>query len=166
MSSFRPARAGGYGSAGAPRRSGPTGGPQQPVSLPADYLKHGYFDASGDIFPELVTGDQVLEVVRKIGQGQGESQLKASQLRRFYGKAKNIEQKLDAGQAFDSVRAELLTLQALAANTVARGIASECFKDFIDRNVALASKDEKHFRKGFLLHFQSVVAYFGYSSRR
>jgi hypothetical protein len=49
---------------------------------------------------------------------------------------------------------------------VARGTAPDVFKDFIDRNVCLAAKDEKHFRSGFLVHFQSVVAYFTYFFRR
>ncbi|MBI2917262.1 MAG: type III-A CRISPR-associated protein Csm2 [Chloroflexi bacterium] len=110
--------------------------------------------------------EEAISKAREIGQKQGQAELKASQLRRFYGKAKNIEQKLDSGQSFNGVRAEILTLQPIAANTVARGNAADVFKEFIDRNVALAAKDEKHFRQGFLVHFQSVVAFFTYIYRR
>ena len=168
MSTFPQPQPSGYrGGQGPPQRTVAfQRAPELPSRLPESYLKKGYFDVQGNLLPELVTGEQILQVTRAIGQKQGQAELKTAQLRRFYGKAKSIEQKLDSGHSFDSLRPELLTMQALAANTVARGNASDIFKDFIDGNIALASKDKDHFRKGFLVHFQSVVAYFSYLFRR
>lgn len=159
----------GPGGSAAPGRPGGPPPPRpggRPGDLGPDYLRDGYFDKNGNLLPHLVAGNPVIETARALGQRQGQAELKTAQLRRFYGKAKSIEQKLDSGMAFDSLKSEILTLQPLAANVVARGVAPDVLKDFIDRNVALAVKDERHFRKGFLIHFQSVVAYFTYLFRR
>ena len=39
------------------------------------------------------------------------------------------------------------------------------FKQFIDRNMELAVQDEDSFRRGFIQHFESVLAYFVYFFR-
>jgi len=141
--------------------------PASPPGLGPEYLRQQeYFDQKGNLWPELVAGEKLCQWTRALGQRQGQVQLKTTQLRRFYGKAREIERELDLGRTFEELRAEILSLRPLAANTVARGNATDTFKDFIDRNVSLAVRDEKHFRRGFLVHFQSVVAYFTYLSRR
>lgn len=150
-------------------RSGPPR-PPQPAPPPSpglgpNYLAKGYFDPKGNLWPELIV-EEAKRVAKVIGQRQGQAELKSAQLRRFYGKARNIEQKLDSGQPFEGLKAEILAILPIAANTVARGNAPEAFKDFIERNTRLAAKDEAHFRKGFLVHFQSVVAFFTYIYRR
>lgn len=150
---------------GPPGPAQPPGGPPRPVpadGLPPDYLSKGYFDGQGNIWPKLIV-DDASRVAQALGQRQGQVELKTSQLRRFYGKVKNVEQKLDSNQTFESLVGEILGLRPMAANAVARKTATGLFKDFIDRNVGLAVQDEKHFRKGFLVHFQSVVAYFTYT---
>lgn len=159
-------RPGGFRPPGPPLRPNmPPSGRVLPEGLGPDYLKNGYFDGNGNLWPELVTSEAE-RIAQVLGQRQGQAELKTAQLRRFYGKAKNAEQKLDSAQSFESVKSDVLTLQPLSANTVARGNAPQVFKDFIDRNVRLATKDENHFRKGFLVHFQSVVGYFTYHFRR
>jgi CRISPR type III-A-associated protein Csm2 len=90
----------------------------------------------------------------------------STQLRRFYTKAKTAEGRLKAGEPFSSVTASILELKQHAANAVGRAqgrneeAGLKLLKQFIDRNVELASKSEKAFLKGFLPHFQGVVAYF------
>lgn len=133
-----------------------------PPGLTTDYLKRGYFDGKGNLWPELVV-EEAQRVARSLNRG---GQLKTTQLRRFFRKARGIQRKLDAGQSFAALVAELKALQPLAANSVARGNAPPVFKEFIDRNVPLASRDAKHFVSGFLMHFQSIVCYFAYLTPR
>lgn len=167
MSAYRPPRPGDRGGGpGRPRQGGaPLRSPESGSWPYGDYLKKGYFDSQGNLWPDLICGDQIEQLTKALGQKQGQVQLKPAQIRRFYGKAKSIEQKLDSGQSYDTLRSELLTLGPLAANTVARGNALDSFKVFVDRNLSEATKGEQHFRKGFLMHFQSVVALFPYLNK-
>lgn len=137
---------------------GPRNQQSQPPSpsLGGEYLKQGYFDVKGNLWPNLIV-EEAQRVARLLNQG---GQIKVSQIRRFFGKARNIQQKLEAGQPFDNLVAEIRTMQPLAANAVAKGNAPAVFREFIDRNIALAARDSKHFISGFLAHFQSVVCYF------
>jgi CRISPR type III-A-associated protein Csm2 len=88
--------------------------------------------------------------------------LKAAQLRNFYTKVRLIERKLDAGQPFESVRAEVASLERDAATAVGRRNAPDALKAVIDRNLDLALKDVNSFRQGFLEHFQSIVGFHTY----
>ena len=45
---------------------------------------------------------------------------------------------------------------------IGRRVVPEEFQQFINRNVELAVEDEQSFRRGFLQHFESVLAYFVY----
>jgi len=56
------------------------------------------------------------------------------------------------------------TLKPIAAASVGRKTAPDIFKQFIDRNVdlVLRSSDSDALVRGFLTHFQSVVAYLKY----
>lgn len=134
-----------------------------PPRLPDAYLHTGYFDGKGNIFPNLVT-----TTPEDVAKGLGVGGVTSTQLRRFYTKAKAVEQRLDSGESFESAVAGILELKQHAANAVGRaqGRAEQeglnLLKKFIDCNVDLAVKSERAFRKGFLLHFQGVVAYFKY----
>ena len=144
------------------------GGPQ-PGGEPdfwSSYLKDGYFDAAGNLHPRLVVEDAI-EMARRLARGRtgGRDGFAPAQLRRFYGKAKFLEQKLEAGTPFASLVAELLTLQPLAADAVAKEKAPSEFKQFIDKNLHWAARDQKSFKEGFLVHFQSVVAYFNFEKK-
>jgi len=131
--------------------------------LPNEYLGKGYFDERGNVFQELVT-TAAEEVAKKLGT-EG---VTSTQLRRFYTKAKAVEQRMSAGENFESLIAGILELKQHAANAVGRAQGRDAeqglkiLKSFIDRNVELAVKGRDAFRKGFLLHFQGVVAYFKY----
>ncbi|VUZ84399.1 hypothetical protein MELA_00770, partial [Candidatus Methylomirabilis lanthanidiphila] len=138
-------------------------GPPRPPGLPDGYLNRGYFDEKGNIFHDLVTTKP-----EEIAKGLGAGGVTSTQLRRFYTKAKAVEQRVDSGESFDSVVGRILELKQHAANAVGRAqgrdeqAGLELLKKFIDRNVDLAVKGKEAFRKGFLLHFQGVVAYFKY----
>ena len=130
-------------------------GPQ----FPEDYLEGGYFDAEGQVKPAVV--DTWAEEVAKV---LGSSGITSSQLRRFFNQLRAIEAKLDT-LSFNAVKSDIYSLKRDAAYAVGRGVVKENFKEFIDRNVELAAQDEKNFRKGFIEHFQSVLAYFTYYFR-
>jgi len=127
--------------------------------FPGDYLKGGYFDEEGQVKPAVV--DTWAEEVAKV---LGRSGITSHQLRRFFNQLRAAEAKLDT-QSFSAVRSDILSLKRDAAYAVGRGVVKDNFKQFIDRNVELAVQDEASFRKGFIEHFQSVLAYFTYHFR-
>jgi CRISPR type III-A-associated protein Csm2 len=126
---------------------------------PAGYLEGGYFDEKGNIESAVVDtwAEQVAQIL-------GMSGIASHQLRRFFNQLRAIEAKLET-EDFDAIRSDIHTLKRDAAYAVGRGVVRGEFKEFIDRNVDLAVRDEKSFRRGFLEHFQSVLAYFTYHFR-
>jgi CRISPR type III-A-associated protein Csm2 len=146
------------------QKSQPTAShPSSRSGLPKDYTKHGYFDSQGVLRPEMV-----VEYAESVAKALGKAGMTSNQLRRFFNKARLVEQRLDSGASWDSQKSELLTLKPLAANIVGRASSRrereqmEVFRTFIEENVDWAVASEKSFRKGFLVHFQSVIAYFKY----
>ncbi|MFW0861813.1 MAG: type III-A CRISPR-associated protein Csm2 [Dethiobacter sp.] len=134
----------------------PRGG-GEPPRLPSGYLQGGYFQPDGkNLRPEVIVG-WAEEVARALGDAR--AKMTYTQLWQFYKKTLSIKQKLEVSGAFPDLVPELLTLKRDAAYSVGKGNAPELFKVFIDRNVDLAVKGEVAFTKGFLQHFQSVVAF-------
>jgi len=130
---------------------------KEPAKLPQGYLQGGYFQADGKSLLCEIIVSWAEEVAKTLGDSS--PPMTYTQLRRFYNKVLSIKQKLDAGSEFPQLVPELLTLKRDAADSVGRENAPQLFKDFIDRNVDLAVKEQEAFKKGFLQHFQSVVAY-------
>jgi len=139
---------------GTPQRRRPT---QQWASLPPGYLRNGYFDGKDNVLPEVMI-DWPKDIATKLANARPE--MKSSQLRNFFGEARHIEGQLSAGKDFESLRGRILQLDSYAASARTRGNAPPLFKEFIEQNVKWAAKDEKSFVKGFIPHFESVVAYF------
>ena len=86
--------------------------------------------------------------------------LKKHQLRAFYDHAKRQLQRLTYGTRFAEVWPEIARLKAFAADRAGRAenALPPSFKQFIDLNVA-AVVDRDSFQKGFIPHFEAVVAY-------
>lgn len=138
-------------------RSFPSRGGEERARLPQGYLQGGYFQADGkSLRPEVIVG-WAEEVARALGDSRPE--MTHAQLRRFYNKMLSIKQRLEVSDEFAQLVPELLTLKRDAADSVGKENAPELFKAFIDRNVDSAIKGEEAFKKGFLQHFQSVIAY-------
>lgn len=130
----------------------------------ADYLKGGYFlDAEKEkLRPEIL--DRVaIDAARTLGNAH--PPMTAHQLRRFFNKMRAIEDKLESAGDFEIVKGDIYAFKRDVAYAVGRGVVSEQFKHFIDRNVELAASDRRDFKKGFVQHFQSVLAYFVYYFR-
>lgn len=135
----------------------PSKGGREPPGLPQGYLQGGYFQSDGKSLRREVIVDWAEEIARALGDSRPE--MTYTQLRRFYNKTLSIKQKLETGSQFPELVSELLTLKRDAADSVGKENAPQLFKEFIDRNVDCAVKGKDDFKKGFLQHFQSVVAY-------
>lgn len=135
------------------------------------YLKRlseqGYFNERGYLRPELRVGDA--EMVAKVLVNADTTN---GQLRRFFTMSRGLEQRLDAGHSFDSIVADIASLQPFAADLIGKqqnvGLRKrlEVLRKFIDTNADLARQDVRAFQKGFIPHFESVIAYFKYHKPR
>jgi CRISPR type III-A-associated protein Csm2 len=129
------------------RRGGGTGN-AFPPAYPQYFTKEGYTRV------ELLK-----EEAEQIAERFAADRLTRHQLRAFYDHAKKQLQRLQYGTAFAEVHAEVARLKAFAADRAARANPiPRSFKEFIDRNID-AIRDEKSFEKGFMPHFEAVVAY-------
>jgi CRISPR type III-A-associated protein Csm2 len=139
----------------------PPGREQRLPSLPARYLQAGYFDDKGNVLPEAIQQwpEELAQTLRRTG-------LTSTQMRRFFNRAREIERQLDANQPFDRLKEQILALKPIAAASVGKGNTPELFKNFMDKNVYLAVRSPEAFKRGFLPHFQSVVAYLKYFEKK
>ena len=129
------------------RRTG-GGGNVFPPGYPQYFTKDGYTRV------ELLK-----EEAERLADRFAAERLTRHQLRAFYDHAKKQLQKLQYGTPFPEVHPEVARLKAFAADRAARANPiPRSFKEFIDRNVD-AIADEKSFEKGFMPHFEAVVAY-------
>ena len=129
------------------------------------YLKqlreHGYFDAQGNMPARMRVDDA--QIVAQVLANAG---VTAGQLRRFFTMSRALEQQLGVSSDFAALVPEIARLQPLAAALVGREQNSaqrnrlQVLHDFIDANAVRARESERAFRKGFLSHFESVIAYF------
>jgi len=119
----------------------------------------GYFDENDNLKPELIQ-KWPQDIARMFKEGG----LKSTQLRRFFNRLRVIEQKLKSGQDFNRLKEEIEVLKPLAAASVGRGNAPESFNRFVEHNVGLVVKSPNPdaFTRGFLVHFQSIIAYTKY----
>lgn len=103
-----------------------------------------------------------VELVKEEAEGIAErfaiDGLKRHQLRAFYDHAKKQLQRLAYGAPFEEVHPEVARLKAFAADRSERGHIPRSFKQFIDRNIDAVTNQES-FTKGFMPHFEAVVAY-------
>ena len=152
-----------------PPRGRPSGQPPRPpaATLPQDYLRAGYFDSDGNLRPELVgaVAQAVAQTIRSDRIG-GREPMAYGQLRGFWSFTQAIRNRLGLEDSFAGVKADIQQLSAKAAYAVSREVAPPVFKDFIDRNVALALESPEAFRKGFIRHFEAVICFFRYSEFR
>lgn len=130
---------------------------QQAPGLPPGYLKNGYFDGKGYILAEAII-EWPKDIAIKLANARPE--MKSAQLRNFFNEARHIESQLSAGQDFEALRGRILQLDAFAANAVKRGNAPHLFKQFMEENLKWATRDKEWFLKGFIPHFECIVAYF------
>jgi|SRR5579885_1412625 CRISPR/Cas system CSM-associated protein Csm2 small subunit len=104
--------------------------------------------------------DLLLQEAESLAACFERERLKRHQLRAFYDHAKRQLQRLQYGASFGAVHPEIAKLKAFAADRAGRAEnpLPLSFKRFIDLNVG-AVKDQNSFEKGFMPHFEAVVAY-------
>ncbi len=137
------------------RRGGSAGGERLILKLPADYLNKGYFDDRGYLRAGIFK-----EEAKAVANVLASLKMTATSLRAFYNKLKAIENRYkSANNNFELVKPNLYAFERDVAYQVSRGVVSEAFREFINKNSALAIKGPKEF-KGFVEHFLSVLAYF------
>jgi CRISPR-associated protein Csm2 len=134
--------------------------------LPDWYLKDGYFEEVIDeITKEKVKKLKdcyILNDTEKISKviSMARPSLKSTQLRKFYDYAVNIKEKMRLlNNNFSVVTTDIEKLVEFAYDAKNKGKVPEIFFDFIKMNV-LAVKTREDFVKGFMEHFQAVVAYY------
>ena len=138
---------------GGPQRGDTRGRDSGTNPLPPGYPK--YFKDNGHLRVEMAMGEAQALAARFESDG-----LKRSQLRAFYDHAKRQLQRLAYGVPFEDVHPEIARLRAFAADRAGRAenALPQSFKQFIDRNVE-AVTNRVSFEKGFMPHFEAVVAY-------
>jgi CRISPR-associated protein Csm2 len=114
-----------------------------------------YFDQDGVLRTEYVT-TLAEDIAKELGYSR--PRMAMHQLRAFYNHVKRQENAINNGRPFREVLPEISKLKPIASERESKEKIPEPFKEFIDRNVD-KSKDEKAFLRGFVEHFQAVVAY-------
>jgi CRISPR type III-A-associated protein Csm2 len=147
------------------------GGPGGEARAPAaragaadDYLAAGYFadPGRGVLFPELLT-----TVAEQWARELAGADVSMGQVRRYFTMARSLEDRLDNNESYDLVANELRRMKANVAALVGRTQdpfqrerLTRTLKAFLDLNVEAAVRDRQSFLKGFLPHFECVLAYF------
>lgn len=136
-------------------------------SLPKGYLEGGYFELSQQGNEKKLKKELVMDQAKELAKifGRARPELKRNQLRKFYDYSRNMEEKLRLCKKFSLIETDILKLEAFAADAKSKGNIPEIFYDFIKKNIECI-KTEEDFTKGFIEHFQAVVAYFSYYNPR
>ncbi|MFZ5942937.1 MAG: type III-A CRISPR-associated protein Csm2 [Bacillota bacterium] len=130
-------------------------GPFPPSRLSKDYLLGGYFDFKGYLNEELLT-NTASDVAKSFGQN-----MSSSQLRRFYSHAKTAEKSYMFSHDERKFVNDIKQLDSFVAEAKGKEKVPEIFYDFVAQNTKNCNST-KDILKGFLPHFQAVVAYFTY----
>lgn len=148
-----------FGGAAKPPTPAPVGGGGfRPAGggslLPPGYLSGGYFNSDGYLKKELLLSHA--EQIAQTMMGK----IEYSQLRKFYAHVRTADTRLSYGRLpYAAVEPSILQLKGFAAEALKKGKVPPVFKQFIDENI-LRIDDIDAFRKGFVPHFQAVVAFF------
>lgn len=129
-----------------------------------DYLKSGYFDSEGHLFPELVRAEKIEPLARAMC----EAGLTTGQLRRFFQHCRGLETQIKSGAAsWSQVRSKVDFLAAAAADAYGKipPKIPSLFYSFIRRNVDCV-KNETDFLLGFLAHFEALVGFASLSIKK
>ncbi|MCL6451234.1 MAG: type III-A CRISPR-associated protein Csm2 [Acetobacteraceae bacterium] len=169
MKSQPPGR--GPGAPGAGMRMGGREAGKPPPALPADYLKQGYLEVRGDKCYER--RELIVEGAAQVADALSQAKMTTASLRRFFHQVRAIQHRLEAsaqggggeGRDFRQAQADLDRLLPLVAYAEGRGVVPRPFRRFLEENVKLARRDERHFT-AFVRHFESVVAFMKERERR
>lgn len=144
------------------------------MALPKDYLKNGYFDSTGNIYTELIDST-ALQIVETFKNKWGSSDIKYTQMRKFFQHARQAQRAYESipyeerkNEAYiKELKNRILKLKTMVLYAKGRGQIPDSFLDFIIRNIEMIEKSNiddipNNVIKGFIPHFEAVVAYFKY----
>lgn len=120
-------------------------------------LENGYFNDNGYIKPEYQV--EYPQQLAGFFAGQGE-QNKIAQIRKFFDQIRLSEGKFKLRKDFNAIMPELYELIPLLESTKNRKHITQEFQDYLTANINEAVKTAKNFEKGFIPHFQALVAYY------
>lgn len=126
-------------------------------------------DGKEVINPELVT-TIAEDAAKSFFPGKEKDNIKASQLRKFYGDVKTMELRLrfsaeDKDLAFAYILPQIKLLKAKANYAHKREVVPKTFKDWLCENVEQINKRQDF--EAFLLHFEAVVGFsYGYATSK
>ncbi len=148
-------RGGGYGG-----RGGRTPYREEP-GLPEGYLKDGYFNDTPT--GKAIKTSLMMKTAKDIAEGlnSGRTQLKKSQLRKYYDYCKNLQDKMQLKSVgYEVIRPGFVKLLGHATNALNKStpLVPRLFVAFVERNVN-AVKDADDFN-AFVEHFEMIVAYY------
>lgn len=139
--------------------------------FPEDYLRGGYFETINgkqNIKREYIL-DFAEEVTEAIKQGYSQEkgmEFSIGQIRKCFDTCRRIEMKLiNNNYDFKTVEGDLARLIPMIRDARARRNVPHILVEFIQKNVSQV-KTHQDFLKGFLLHFEAVMANLKYISRK
>lgn len=144
------------------------------MALPKDYLKNGYFDNTGNIYTELIDST-ALQIVETFKNKWGGSDIKYTQMRKFFQHARQAQRAYESipyeerenEACIKELKNRIIKLKTMVLYAKGRGQIPESFLDFIIKNIEMIEKSNidnipNNVIKGFIPHFEAVVAYFKY----
>ena len=136
-----------------PRQEGGRGNDFEP--LKREFLLDSLFTESGSIRPEVYQ-----TVSKGIAEQFSKVDITRSAIRRFFEVVRTASEQYqwESGQIDDPIKEKLNRLLPLAHYSQQRKVTKQCFTDFMNHYINLATKDPKNLR-GFKELFMSVVAY-------
>lgn len=137
---------------------------QRTDSVDLTVIRNGFLDVNGKINGKYVydvDSKQLAELLSITEAGTGFSKKNSvGQARKFYGKLKALELRLQNSNDFSAVSGELYSLKRDAADALSRDLISKNFKILlVDKCVDHAVLSKEEFL-GYCNFFESVIAYY------
>lgn len=134
------------------------------LALPSDImveyyllLDGGYFDHEGYLLEDFIT-----KFPQKLAKKfQTDTNVnKSTQIRKYFDQIQNILGRYKTNKQFQFVKTELTKILPLLNSAKTKGHISEEFLEFMSKNIELAKESETNFSNGFVIHLQSLIAYY------
>jgi CRISPR type III-A-associated protein Csm2 len=123
----------------------------------------GYFK---DEEQKYLREELIVKDADMVAKALADAGVTTNQLRKFFNMLRSLEHQLEVSKDFEKIKSGIAQLQPFAAAIVGREqkpdrrARLELLREFIDINASKARESEQAFRRGFLIHFESIIAYF------
>lgn len=119
-------------------------------------LNGGYF-----VKDDFIKKEYVLDYAKDLANEftKNENVNKPTQIRKYFDYCDKINGIYKVKRNFLYVQAELPKVIAHLNNALKKGLISNDFVTFLEKNIELAIIEEKNFVKGFIPHFEAVIGF-------